>query len=159
MLFSNISKEKRITFALFLCIAFANLSYMFWDVLKYKYNINEPFYKLDAIAWVLMVSVFFYSSINFIIYRPLKYVSMWGLYCVINNFLDETLYQNINLMDAEIDVFYFITIALILSYLRHKIKASLLYLINVVRLFFELNTNNLFSKIKTTLIKLCLKIK
>lgn len=115
------SPQVKITIGLFISIVFADLAYMYWDVLKYKYNFIDPFYKLDALAWVFFMTIFLYASNKFIKYRPLKYVSMWGLFCTINNILDETLYQNINLTNAEICVFYLITTILVIFYLRCKI--------------------------------------
>jgi hypothetical protein len=90
---------------------------MFWE-----YFPEGLFYILTSFSWVVIFSLILLITINHLKDRLFKYMVIFCLTSSFNNFLDETIYQNFKLNNAEILVSIFITMFLIVSYAIRRNK-------------------------------------
>lgn len=92
---------------------------MFWEYLP-----EGMFYILTAFAWMMIFILLLAITLDKIKDRLFKYVVAFCLLASINNFLDETIYNNIKISGAEIIVSILITIILITLYVLRRNKTT-----------------------------------
>lgn len=94
-------------------------AYMFWQYLPVG-----SFYILTALAWVGIFFLMLLITIDKIKDRVFKYMVLFCLLTSFNNLLDETIYQNFKLTNAEIIVSILITLILTTLYVLRINKSK-----------------------------------
>lgn len=98
------------------CANFCVLSaFMFWQYLPVG-----SFYVLDSFAWFVFMFMVYGMAITYLKDRTFNYIIAFGLFSTFNNFLDETIYQNLKLTYAELIVSILITTTLLFMYVKRR---------------------------------------
>lgn len=111
-IFSNNGVHRHLCVCANFCIITA---FMFWQYLPIG-----SFYVLDSFAWFVFMFMIYGIGITYLKDRAFNYIVAFGVLSSFNNFLDETLYQNLKLTYAELVFSIIITTTLILMYVKRR---------------------------------------
>ena len=106
-------QEKQIRWCLVATIAIMLFNGFFWQYLP-----NGSYYVLNALGWLTMA-----IGLNRIVFKYVdeyntKLLSEYIVFATANNFLDETIFQNIQFSYGEFVIFVFITTLYIYKYVK-----------------------------------------
>lgn len=105
--------DKRNNIILWIAIIVSVIAFMFWDIIKEKTGI--PIYYFGNSLAFLLLSFFIWLNNK-------KYVASFVLLCLsLNNFLDETIFDNTKFGLNEA---FFALILIIITYLRYARKTT-----------------------------------